>query len=197
MLDFTQAMRGLMADVVRHCPELSHIRLEQVLIGLSRARKDEATGQFAKICPLRFEGGRDWVIHRKRKFVMPKLVYQGHEILYIIYFCMPKFLQSLKTEDKLLTVFHELYHISPRFDGDIRRFPGRKFAHGHSRDAYNEQVRRLVEAYLSNGGSRDAWRFLEHSFEDLEREHQGIVGLKVRQPRPLLADTRATEPSRR
>ena len=35
-------------------------------------------------------------------------------------------------EEKLTTVFHELYHISPMFDGDIRRLEGRYHVHSHS-----------------------------------------------------------------
>ena len=39
-------------------------------------------------------------------------------------FYLPRFCdQSL--DEKLSTVMHELWHISPAFDGDIRRLPGR------------------------------------------------------------------------
>ncbi len=196
MLDFSRAMRELMADIVASCSELSHIRLEQVLIGVNRARKSDGTGQLAKICPLRFEGGRDWTVHRRRKYVMPRLLHEGREVLYVIYFCMPKF-QNLDLDSKLLTIFHELYHISPEFNGDVRRFPGRNFAHGVSRDAYNARVRTLMEGYLAKGASPERRRFLEPSFQELEAVHQVIVGLHVRQPRPRLAEAPATGRGRR
>ncbi|HEY3283452.1 MAG TPA: putative metallopeptidase [Armatimonadota bacterium] len=195
MLDFTGAMKELMADIVVRCPELNHIRLDQVLVGLNRARKSDGTGQLAKICPLRFEGGRDWMLHRRYRYVMPRLMHQGQEVLYVIYFCMPKF-QNLALEDKLLTVFHEMYHISPEFNGDVRRFPGRKFAHGYSRESYNAKVRRLVEAYLGSGASSAKREFLEPSFRELERRYSGVAGLKVPQPRPLLERV-PSEPSTR
>ena len=42
--------------------------------------------------------------------------------------------------ERLLTLVHELYHISPRCDGDLRRFKGRNHAHGHSRKAYDAML---------------------------------------------------------
>ena len=68
-------------------------------------------------------------------------------MLYIVYFLVPRFF-NLPLREKLITIFHELYHVSPGFDGDIRRFPGRNYAHGASRKRYNAEMAGLVDGYL-------------------------------------------------
>ena len=46
-----------------------------------------------------------------------------HEYLYVLTFCLPDFLNQ-SFEQKLMTVFHELYHMHPQFDGDLRGTAG-------------------------------------------------------------------------
>ncbi len=52
-------------------------------------------------------------------------------MLYLVTFCLPRFLDQ-DFDDKFITLFHELYHISPRFEGDLRRHEGRCALHSHS-----------------------------------------------------------------
>lgn len=183
MLDYTSEMTRLIADIAARCPEFSHIDVGRILISFSHARVSGPNGQFAKITPLRFEGGKQSVVIRNRRYTMPSLQYEGREVLYVIYFCMPKF-QNLPFREKLVTVFHELYHISPEFNGDIRRFPGRNYAHGPSRRKYNEIVSAIVDRYLAQAGDSPLLQFLRADFAGLRRQFGEIVGLKVSQPRP-------------
>ena len=53
-------------------------------------------------------------------------------MLYLVTFCLPRFLDQ-DFDDKFVTLFHELYHISPDFDGDLRRHDGRYDLHSHSK----------------------------------------------------------------
>ena len=68
-------------------------------------------------------------------------------MLYILTFYLPRFLDH-SFREKLITVFHELYHISPAFNGDIRRMDGRYHVHTHSQQEYDREMDRLVEQYL-------------------------------------------------
>jgi predicted metallopeptidase len=183
MLDYTSEMRKFIADISARCSELSHVQVDRILISFSHARVVGPSGQFAKIAPLRFEGGRDTVTTRRRRYTIPRLEYEGREILYVIYFCMPKF-QNLGFREKFITIFHELYHISPLFNGDIRRFPGRYYAHGPSRKAYNEAVGAMVDKYLVEAQNNPLTEFLRVDFTELRRRHGRVAGLKVSQPKP-------------
>ena len=51
-------------------------------------------------------------------------------------------------EEKLVTIFHELWHVSPRFDGDLRRHPGRCYMHTGSQKDYDAQMLRLARRWL-------------------------------------------------
>jgi predicted metallopeptidase len=114
---------------------------------------------------------------------MPEVVVDGSEILYILYFAMPRFM-DLDFETKMTTVFHELYHINPKFNGDIRRFRGKYFAHGHSRKVFNDRVSAMAHEYLEMPGASENAEFLRHTFKELEAEHGRVVGTKVRPPKP-------------
>ncbi len=59
-----------------------------------------------------------WWASRGRYYQVQRYFVDGHEMLYVMAFCMPRFLDQ-SFEDKLITLFHELYHINPRFDGDL------------------------------------------------------------------------------
>jgi hypothetical protein len=113
---------------------------------------------------------------------MPEVSHHGREILYIIYFMIPRFLDRT-LRDKMVTIFHELYHISPHFDGDIRRFPGRNFAHGGSTKKYNRLMERYAEEYFQQSCSSDLTAFLEHGMAELRGRHRAIVGRKMPMPK--------------
>src|SRR5688572_2582968 len=116
--DFTAAMRRLCADIVARTPTLKHIDLSRVLFSMNLARNGRRHGLQARVTPMRFQGGALASVHRRRAYQVQRVVVDGREILYLVTFCLPRFLNR-EFEDKLVTVFHELYHISPAFDGDL------------------------------------------------------------------------------
>ncbi len=120
---------------------------------------------------------------------MPRVTHGGREILYVVYFCLPRF-QNLGFKAKLTTVFHELYHINPEFNGDIRRFPGRFYQHSHSEKDYDRTVRGFAQEYLGDPGSRDFIQFLKLNFEELCRVHGKVGGLRVNVPEPAPIEPR-------
>jgi predicted metallopeptidase len=185
-LNLTGELERLIGHIIRHVPELSHIDPHQLLVCISTTRSGGIHGTYAKIHPLRFPGGARATTARRgrRTFTctMPRVEYLGTEILYIIYFLVPRFL-NLPLREKLITVFHELYHVSPQFDGDLRRFPGRNYAHGSSTKRYNAVMGKLVDRYLHGLDETSHLAFLEGTMDDLRLRHSSILGRKYPAPR--------------
>jgi predicted metallopeptidase len=186
ILNLTQAMELLITDIVRNVPEFSHIDPSRVLICVASTRGGGVHGTYAKIHPLKFHGGSSSVEvkrgRRTRTCTMPTVTHKGIEMLYIIYFLVPRFL-NLPVREKLITVFHELYHIAPAFDGDIRRLPGRNYAHGGSRKNYNARMARLVDTYLHTVDTPDMIDFLDGDMEMLRARYRTIVARRFPTPK--------------
>ncbi|SNB47881.1 putative metallopeptidase [Geobacter sp. DSM 9736] len=187
--NITGALKRLIGDIVRRIGELHHIEPNRLLICVSSTRNGGIHGVYAKIHPLCFAGGvRTTEIRRGRRRCtcsLPTITHRGVEILYLIYFLVPRFL-DLPLREKLVTIFHELYHISPEFNGDIRRFAGRNYAHGSSTRRYNQLMGRMVDRYLELIEDRTLLDFLEGNLEDLRTQHGTVVGRKHPVPRLLV-----------
>jgi len=184
-LNLTAELERLIRDVTARTPELFHIAPEKLLVCVSSGRPS-AGGSLAKIHPLRFAGGEKSVQSRRgRRSVlctMPSITHQGEEMLYVIYFLIPRFLE-LPFREKLITVFHELYHVSPACDGDIRRFPGRNYAHGSSTKSYNALMGKLVDDYLERLPERSGLHFLQGNLAELRGRHSAILARRLQAPR--------------
>ncbi|HET6454582.1 MAG TPA: putative metallopeptidase [Armatimonadota bacterium] len=183
MFDFSDAMERLICHIRATCPEFAHVDLDRMVVACMQARSPGAHGVFASVQPLKFEGGSETTVRRGRTYAMPEMTQEGRQILYIIYFALPRFM-NMKFEAKLATVFHELYHISPQFNGDIRRFKGKYYAHGKSRKAYNELVGKMAREYLAMPGADEHTEFLRSNFKTLDKQSGGVTGLRIRSPRP-------------
>lgn len=108
----------------------------------------------------------------------------GREILYLVTFCLPRFLNR-EFPDKLVTIFHELYHISPFFNGDLRRHPGHFQIHTKSQKEYDREMTELIKEYLHAGADQHRLAFLRLNYPQLIQRHQLIVGNCVPRPRLL------------
>lgn len=185
-VDLSTHLDALGRDLCRRVPELGHIEADRVLFALSRSRAEGTHGIYARIVPLRFAGGRKEETRRRGRFRetfrLPALVHERREILYVVHLMVPRFLR-LSFEQKLRTILHELYHISPACDGDIRRFPGRNFAHGASRRAYNRRIEELTHRYLAGSPDPTLLRFLHLREEDWLQGAFRLTGLVVPLPR--------------
>lgn len=186
LFDFTNAMESLMRHITANCHDLAHVQTDRIIVSYIQTRSPGAHGIYASVQPLKFEGGSPTRKRRGRTYAMPEVTHEGREILYIIYFALPRF-TNLSFEEKLTTVFHELYHVGPEFNGDIRRFPGKYYAHGKSRKRYNEHVRKLADAYMTLPGAAEQVEFLRMKFDELQANHGKVIGNRVRPPRPKLA----------
>lgn len=190
--DFTDGVRRLCGDIAARCPELAHLDVSRLLIGFTQARNGHAHGLQARVTPLRFRAGRllrrcgDTTYQVQRYFV------NGREMLYLITFCLPRFLDQ-SFDDKFITLFHELYHISPAFEGDLRRHPGRCALHTHSKRAYDTQMGAMARDYLAGGADLRLHAFLRLSFAQLRHRHGRVLGVVVPRPRLLPIRSAARE----
>ena len=180
------------ADVVRRCPELGHIDVSRLLFGMTQARSGQPHGLQARVTPLRFRDGQ--LTRHRRDGAVPGaalLRRSACEMLYLVTFCLPRFLDQ-DFDDKFITLFHELYHISPDFEGDLRRHEGRYALHSHSKRDYDAHMADLARAYLASRPDRALHDFLRLNFAQLEYRHGSVLGVVVPRPRLIpIADTAA------
>jgi hypothetical protein len=176
--DFTSAMRALIEDICRRVAEFQHIRVPELLIGYVPSRNNRTSGLQARITPLRFAGGELTKEFRGQKYQVQQVRYGGFDILYLLAFSLPRFLNR-SFDDKCVTIFHELYHIGPNFDGDLRRHPGRCEFHTGSKSRYDEQMKHLVRQYLADGADPRWHGFLRLNSKQLHQRHGQVVGVKI------------------
>lgn len=180
--DFTQAMARLCADIAERVDEFAHIRMDQVAVAFAQARRRVPHGLQAKLTPLRFENGQLTSEREGRLWTVQRLYDNDREMLYILTFYLPRFLDQTFRE-KMITVFHEMYHISPRFDGDIRRMGGRYHVHSHSQSEYDHQMEVFAQRYLELDPPRELYAFLKPKFGTLQSRHGAVVGTQVPIPK--------------
>jgi hypothetical protein len=189
--DFSSAMTRLCVDVSDRVEELLHIDMSQVAVSFAQTRRRVLHGLQAKLTPMRFEGGALTTHRNGRMWTCQRLIHNGHEMLYILTFYLPRFLDQ-PFHEKLTTVTHELLHVSPRFDGDLRRFDGRCYMHSPRQKEFDRQASDLARKYLAAGPSAELYEFLRYDFRGLVRRYGTVVGLQVPIPKLIpLPDTRS------
>jgi hypothetical protein len=183
--DYTSHLRRLCEDMVGRLPELAHIDMSRVLVGFCQTRRAVPHGIFASLTPLRFRDGAT-TTHRRGRLYRIQQVRDaaGREMLYILNVYLPRF-QNLDFREKLITVLHELWHISPHFNGDIRRHAGRYHAHTSSQAEYDAAMGYLADRWHGMSPPPELWAFLQYDFHELAARHGEIVGLRIRRPRLL------------
>ena len=186
--DFTLHMRRLCEDMAARLDQLRHVDMSRVAVSFAQTRRAGSQGMFASLTPLRFAGGRMHVFRRKRRWGIQRLYdADGREMLYILDFYLPRFL-DLPFREKLTTVLHELWHIGPKFDGDLRRLHGRCYAHGSSQKQYDAHAEALLDRWLSLGPPEPLYGFLRSNFHELVSTHGRVYGRKVPNPKLVPLD---------
>jgi hypothetical protein len=182
--DFTGHVRRLCASITALCDELVHVDASRLLFAVTQARSGRPHGLQARVTPLRFEGGR---LTRRRggiTYQVQRFFLGGREFLYLVAFCLPRFLDQ-PFDDKLITLFHELYHISPAFDGDLRRHRGRYALHAGSQRRYDRHMATLKRKYLARRPDPALFAFLHLSFAQLEHKHGAVAGVVLPRPKVI------------
>ncbi len=181
--DFCGHLRRLCGAVARRCEEFKHLDVSRLLFGMTQARGARLHGLQARVTPLRFEGG---ALRRPRRGVpyqVQRYLVDGREMLYLVTFCLPRFLDQ-SFDDKLVTLFHELYHVGAAFDGDLRRHAGRCALHTRSKRRYDDHMAELARGYLDGGADPSLHAFLRLNFSQLVQRHGAVEAVVV--PRPKL-----------
>jgi hypothetical protein len=189
--DFSSAMTRLCVDVSDRVDELLHVDMSRVAVSFAQTRRRVLHGLQAKLTPMRFEGGALTTHRNGRMWTCQRLVHDGREMLYILTFYLPRFLDQ-PFHEKLTTVTHELLHVSPRFDGDLRRFDGRCYMHSPKQREFDRQASDLARKYLAGGPPAELYDFLRYDFRGLVRRYGTVVGLQVPIPKLIpLPETRS------
>jgi len=186
--DFTLHMRRLCEDMVARLDLLRHVEMSRVAVSFAQTRRVGSQGMFAALTPLRFAGGQTHIFRRKRRWGIQRLYGDdGREMLYILNFYLPRFL-DLPLREKLATTLHELWHIGPKFDGDIRRLGGRCFAHGSSQKRYDAHIEAVLDRWLGFGPPESLYDFLRSNFHGLAARHGRVYGRRVGVPKLVPID---------
>jgi hypothetical protein len=176
-------MQRLCADVVSRCQPLHHVDVSRLQFGVTPARNGRRHGLQARVTPLRLRDGRLTRRRRGLTFQIQRYFIDGREVLYLVTFCLPRFL-DLTFDEKFVTLFHELFHISPSFNGDLRRHDGRYCVHSHSQKQYDKQMSALARDYLAGKPDPNLHAFLRLDFGQLLERHGSVLGVCI--PRPKL-----------
>jgi len=188
--DFTSHMSRLCHDMVGRLPELGHIDVSRVAVSFSQTRKAVHHGMYASLTPLRFAGGKTETVRRGRRWGIQQFRdASGREMLYLLKFYLPRYLE-LPLREKLTTVIHELWHISPQFDGDLRRFDGRCYVHSGSQKQYDEHAAELASRWLALDPAPAVYDFLRYNFQELVARHGAVFGRKIASPKLFPLDPR-------
>lgn len=186
--NFTAHMRGLCVDMTTRVPALGHIDMARVAVAFAQTRKRTSYGMFASLTPMRFEGGALTGRRQGRRYKVQRLYAEdGREMLYILTFYLPRFL-DLPFKEKLITVVHELWHISPDFDGDLRRHSGRCYAHTHSQKEYDAAMEIIVDRWLELQPPEPLYGALRSDFRQISALHSRVYGVRIPRPKLLPVD---------
>ncbi|HWA98320.1 MAG TPA: hypothetical protein VG713_07500 [Pirellulales bacterium] len=182
--DFTAHMRRVCVDIASRIDEFRHVDMSRVALRWCQARHRWRHGVVASLTPLRFEGGKSHTMRRGRRFtIQPLFDSAGREMLYLLSFYLPRFLNQ-PFEEKLATVCHELWHIGPEFDGDLRRHAhGRCYAHGPSEAKYHAEMRLLARRWIEASPPQDLCDPLQGDFRTLRKRFGRVLGLRLPTPK--------------
>ena len=207
MINYTDRLCRLMADVVARVPDLSGLDMNRVLV-FGRAGRAGTDGPYATchcLClPTSEPGYYFWrdratgaVTRRSEWFVMrsPVVNIDSTPIDYMVSVTLPRFCDQPRVSArkraqydgcpdwmiKLDTVVHELYHIDPERRGirRLERADGTVSANCHG-PVFFERVAEMVRAYLATKPDPRIYNFLRHDFAGLTEMYGGVAAATFR-----------------
>jgi hypothetical protein len=207
MINYTDHVRLLMADVVSRVGALSHIDVRKVLV-FARLGRTSTHGAFGTCHSLMLPDSEPayyyWrdrrtgeLTRRSEWFVTrsPEVRIGPHRISHLISIALPRFCdQTLRDTHKehvyergkewlakLDTIVHELYHVDPH-EGGIRqnvKGDGRPSAQTHTPQFFRD-VQRIVREYLASKPDPAVYEFLSLDLDGLRRRYGGVTGTTFR-----------------
>lgn len=188
LINITDILTLIIHNMIKTTNEFKSFDINKILICCASNRKDFKGATYGKLLPLRFKDGSEIIKHNGRFYTIPKVKINNIEILYIIYFYIPKFI-NLSAKDKVNVMFHELYHINPEFNGDIRRMGKFKSAHGHSRKSFEEKYIEFADTFFTGIKETPYYNFLQMNSEDIQNQFKKIKYQRMKSIRPVLLTT--------
>ncbi len=191
--NITQFVCRMCDDISKRLPQFSHIDTRRIAFSFSQTRNCRKYGVLASVTPLRFEKGATETVRRGKRWRIPPLKgADGTVYLYIYRIYVPR-LWGCSFEDKLTTIIHELLHISLEFDGDIRRFKGRYYAHGTNQKNYDANALALGKRWIQLGAPEEMLEILRLSASGLLQRYGHIYGQRVTLPKSVRVDETLNE----
>jgi len=184
-INLTDVITLIIQEIAHRSETFAHIDVHRVLVCLASNRSNSRGGTFGKLVPLRFKDGAETVRYRGRLYAMPRLNHRGLEQRYLIYFYHPRFF-DLPPLEKLKVVFHELYHISPDFNGDVRRMGKRKSLHGGLRERFDELFEEEVREFYAYIKKTPYMKFLNMNARALNASFEKIGARRMKMPKPVV-----------
>lgn len=175
-------MTLLVEDIVKTLPVFDHICTKNIFVAVSPSN-GSSNGVVAKLRPLRFEGGWRTKTVRGIEYLIPEININSNYILYVVYFHLPRFLNHGSHKNKVSTVIHELYHISPLFNGDVRRLAEKNYAHGNSKKSYERIIDYYTDKYINSTKHPELSVFLKYDYSELKHRAGAVYGDMIRIPR--------------
>ncbi len=181
-INITDIMTLLLFEAIKTSHNYRHFDINKILIAGSQNKPWGKNAIFSKVIPLRFEGGEQRTRHNDEEYCFPRVTRGEHEILYIIYFYFPSFF-DLDAKKKIEVLFHELHHISPAFNGDIRRHGKGKYIHGHSGEKFNESFQEEANSFYQHIAGTNFFDFLDMNATEISSLFKKINMTKFKRPK--------------
>ena len=182
-INISMAITDIIAEISSRVRSFSHIDTGKIQVCISSNRNSGRGATFGKLVPLRFKGGEELLCFRGKCYAMPQVFQNGTRLLYLVYFYSPRFI-DLSPREKLRVIFHELYHISPEFNGDIRRFGKGGSAHGNSKKRYDLRFEKEMAEFMAHISSTHHWHFLSMDAGALFSTYRKVFSHRMKTPRP-------------
>ncbi len=186
-INITDELSKLIEIISQKSCIFRHIDSSRILVCISSNRSNGRSGTYGKLVPLKFENGDSVQKYNGKYYTIPRIINNGIEQLYIIYFYMPKFF-DLPDIEKLRVIFHELYHISEIFNGDIRRMGNSKIQHGYSKKKFNSFFDKELIDFHDFILTTSFIDFLRMDSSFLRREFGKIYCRRMKIPKPVILE---------
>jgi len=187
-IDLTDVFSLITYEMIKSTDEFMHYDINKILICISSNRAGSRGAIYGKLVPLKFEGGASVVNYKGRLYTMPKIFHNNIEVQYLIYYYFPRFF-DLPVREKINVMFHELYHINPDFNGDMRRMGKFKKAHGHSKKAFENRYIEMADNFYNKIYGSHYYNFLSMTSKELHSNFDKITYKRVGNIKPILVDS--------
>jgi hypothetical protein len=181
-LNLTDVLTLIIAEIAGRVPSYRHVDPSRTLVCVGTNRNGRGA-IFGKLVPLRFRDGAETVRHGGRIYRMPRVLSGDIEQLYVIYFYFPRFF-DLEPFEKLRVIFHELHHIHPGFNGDIRRMGKVRASHGSSRERFESHFEDDLHAFHEYIRHTPYMNFLSLNTALMRGTFSRIKARRLKVPRP-------------